>query len=191
MKFVGAGVTSRLVEHSPNICGRLWRELDIVPIVFHVRSTQRLHPGRPVPKVDDQGFPVHSTGILTPLPEEYAQKPAAAAAPPSNLLSVAAGSAQTQADASAPLRPADEQADSAVRKAVLYFGPSGHNPRLSIGFRCVLVFMAGYYQLILEIIGMKSNPMQLEESALLIRMRTIALRSAHPRSMPYFITQKS
>lgn len=136
MKFVGAGVTSRLVEHSPNICGRLWRELDIVPIVFHVRSTQRLTPGRPVPKVDDQGFPVNPTGLLTPQPGEYGQKPAGITPPASNILSVAAGTAQTQAaDASAPARPADEQADSAVRKAVLYFGPSGHNPRLTIGFR--------------------------------------------------------
>jgi glycosyltransferase involved in cell wall biosynthesis len=135
MKFVGAGVTSRLVEISPNLCGRLWRELDIVPLVFHVRSTQRLQPGRPVAKLDAQGFPIHSTGILTPQPGTQQQQ-AAVQPPPSNLLSVAAGTAQTQAaDAAAPVRPADEQADSAVRKAVLYFGPSGHNPRLSIGFR--------------------------------------------------------
>ncbi|CAG7854241.1 Trehalose phosphorylase {ECO:0000312/EMBL:ABR88135.1}; AltName: Full=Trehalose synthase {ECO:0000250/UniProtKB:O75003}; Short=TSase {ECO:0000250/UniProtKB:O75003}; Flags: Precursor [Serendipita indica DSM 11827] len=135
MKFVGAGVTSRLVELSPNLCGRLWRELDIVPLVFHVRSTQRLQPGRPVAKLDAQGFPIHSTGVLTPLPGTQQQQ-AAVQPPQSNLLSVAAGTAQTQAaDASAPVRPADEQADSAVRKAVLYFGPSGHNPRLSIGFR--------------------------------------------------------
>ncbi|CAG8670016.1 16449_t:CDS:2, partial [Acaulospora colombiana] len=135
MKFVGAGVTSRLVELSPNICGRLWRDLDIVPLVFHVRSTQRLTPGRPLAKLDAQGFPIQSTGVLTPQPggEGAAQQ---IQAPPSNILSVAAGTAQTQAaDASAPVRPADEQADSAVRKAVLYFGPSGHNPRLSIGFR--------------------------------------------------------
>ncbi|KAG8764940.1 hypothetical protein FRC16_008215, partial [Serendipita sp. 398] len=134
VKFVGAGVTSRLVEYSPNVCGRLWRELDIVPLVFHVRSTQRLLPGRPTAKLDAEGFPIRSTGILTPQAAEGTQQ--GYAVPPSNLLSVAAGSAQTQAaDASAPVRPADEQADSAVRKAVLYFGPSGHNPRLSIGFR--------------------------------------------------------
>ncbi|KAG8835729.1 hypothetical protein FRC17_001520 [Serendipita sp. 399] len=132
VKFVGAGVTSRLVELSPNVCGALWRELDIVPLVFHVRSTQRLQIGRPVAKLDAQGFPIHSTGLLTPQPAEGQQ----ATPPPSNILAVAAGSAQVQAaDAAAPTRPADEQADSAVRKAVLYFGPSGHNPRLSIGFR--------------------------------------------------------
>jgi alpha,alpha-trehalose phosphorylase (configuration-retaining) len=152
MKFVGAGVTSRLVEYAPKICGRLWRELDIVPIVFHVRSTQRLHPGRPVAKLDDQGFPVHDTGLLTPLPQDRVGSggyTATGAYVQSNLLSVAAGAAQTQAqaqakaqaaaDASAPVRPADEQADSAVRKAVMYFGPSGHNPRLTIGFRSVHV----------------------------------------------------
>jgi hypothetical protein len=31
-------------------------------------------------------------------------------------------------------RSVDEQADSAVRKCVMYFGPT-HNPRLSIGYR--------------------------------------------------------
>lgn len=33
MKFVGAGVTEKLYELAPDICGRLWRELDIVPLV--------------------------------------------------------------------------------------------------------------------------------------------------------------
>jgi hypothetical protein len=145
MKFVGAGITTRLVQYSPKICGRLWRELDIVPIVFHVRSTQRLYPGRPVAKLDEQGFPVQDNGLLTPQPQGLpgAGHPGHAYIPHSNLLSVAVGAVQTQAqaaEAAAPVRPADEQADSAVRKAVLYFGPSGHNPRLSIGFRCARLF---------------------------------------------------
>jgi len=33
MKFVGAGVTEKLYELAPDLCGRLWRELDIVPLV--------------------------------------------------------------------------------------------------------------------------------------------------------------
>ena len=33
MKFVGAGITEKLYEHVPDLCGRLWRELDIVPLV--------------------------------------------------------------------------------------------------------------------------------------------------------------
>ena len=33
MKFVGAGVTEKLYELVPDLCGRLWRELDIVPLV--------------------------------------------------------------------------------------------------------------------------------------------------------------
>lgn len=132
MKFVGGGVTSRLVELSPNICGRLWRELDIVPLIFHVRSTQRLSPGRPNAKTDAMGLPVTPSGLLTP--QIYDSQKVQQQAASSNLLSVAAGTVKEQ-EVSAPIRPADEQADSAVRKAVLYFGPSGHNPRLSIGFR--------------------------------------------------------
>lgn len=52
---------------------------------------------------------------------------------------MAVSNVQAQAQQTPPpaLRAVDEQADSAVRKAVLYFGPSGHNPRLFIGFRCV------------------------------------------------------
>jgi hypothetical protein len=134
MKFVGGGVTSRLVELSPNLCGRLWRELDIVPLVFHVRSTQRLTPGRPIAKTDRMGLPITPSGLLTP--QIYDVQKVQQQAGNSHLLSVAAGTVQEQeVDVNAAIRPADEQADSAVRKAVLYFGPSGHNPRLSIGFR--------------------------------------------------------
>jgi len=76
-KFVGAGITEKLVTLAPKLCGRLWKELDIVPIVVDVRSTQRSLKGD---------------------------------------------------ETDAKLRPADEQADSAVRKALTHFGPS-HNPR--------------------------------------------------------------
>lgn len=48
---------------------------------------------------------------------------------------MAVANVQAQQTPPALLRAVDEQADSAVRKAVLYFGPSGHNPRLFIGFR--------------------------------------------------------
>lgn len=134
VKFVGGGITSRLVEMSPHLCGRLWRELDIVPLVFHVRSTQRLGPGRLTAKVDAQGFPITPTGPLTPQPGESQNVIPTSSSHP-NLLAVAAGTVKEEAVV--PVRPADEQADSAVRKAVLHFGPSGHNPRLSIGFRSV------------------------------------------------------
>lgn len=84
-KFVGGGVTENLHKLCPTLCTRLWLDLDMVPMVFPVRSTAR------------------------------AVKPSAANEP-------------------AKPRPTDEQADSAVRKLVMYFGPS-HNPRLSIGYR--------------------------------------------------------
>ena len=51
---------------------------------------------------------------------------------------MAVSNVQAQQTPPPAARAVDEQADSAVRKAVLYFGPSGHNPRLFIGFRCVL-----------------------------------------------------
>lgn len=133
MKFVGAGVTEKLYELAPTLCGRLWRDLDIVALVFHVRSTNRLH-ARPSKKTDSLGFP------LTP-GQETPQNPLAKAGEAvtttvGGLLGVATQKAQETVNATTPtIRSADEQADSAVRKAVLYFGPSGHNPRLAIGFR--------------------------------------------------------
>jgi len=86
VKFVGAGVTEKLVGLAPKLCGRMWKELDIVPIVLDVRDTQKALKS--------------ATGQTKP----------------------------------ATIRPADEQADSAVRKATVFFGPQ-HNPRLVIGFR--------------------------------------------------------
>lgn len=98
-KFIGTGVTEQLTELAPGLCTRLWKELDMVPIVFKIRSTM----GRDGHAAD----PAHSQP-----------------------------------------RPADEQADSAARKCVMYFGPS-HIPRLSIGFRNVVeVDAAGKIHLI-------------------------------------------
>lgn len=36
-KFLGAGVTLILLDVVPNLCTRLWKELDIVPIVFNIQ----------------------------------------------------------------------------------------------------------------------------------------------------------
>lgn len=127
MKFVGAGVTEKLREHATDLCGRLWRELDIVPLVFHVRSTLRLH-GRPSQKRDDHGFPI-TPGTDTPS-NPIAKAGEAVATTVGGLLA-----ATKVAEVKPGVRALDEQADSAVRKAVLYFGPSGHNPRLLIGYR--------------------------------------------------------
>ncbi|KAF3110659.1 hypothetical protein TWF569_002427 [Orbilia oligospora] len=91
VKFVGAGITEGAEYHCPTISNIIWKELDIVPIVFHVHIT-----------LD----PDHASANST-----YS--------PPKDGIEV---------------RSVDEQADSAVRKALMYFGPN-HNPRLTIGFR--------------------------------------------------------
>src|SRR5438067_13801369 len=36
VKFVGAGLTEGAEYHCPKICGKIWADLDIVPLVFHV-----------------------------------------------------------------------------------------------------------------------------------------------------------
>ncbi|KAK6540277.1 hypothetical protein TWF694_009088 [Orbilia ellipsospora] len=91
VKFVGAGITEGAEYHCPTICQTLWKELDMVPITFHVHIT-----------LD----PDHASANSTYSPPHKDTE----------------------------IRSVDEQADSAVRKALMYFGPN-HNPRLTIGFR--------------------------------------------------------
>ena len=114
----------------------LWNS-SIVSQVFNVRSTQRLTPGKgPTTKLDPLGFPL-TPGNQTPSAGPGASAPTTQA----GLLSVAVTNVQAQQTPPAAARAVDEQADSAVRKAVLYFGPSGHNPRLFIGFRYVFCYV--------------------------------------------------
>lgn len=37
-KFLGAGLTERLVELSPELSARLWLELDVIPFVFSIEA---------------------------------------------------------------------------------------------------------------------------------------------------------
>ncbi|CAE6442867.1 unnamed protein product [Rhizoctonia solani] len=122
LKFVACGLTQFLVDLAPNLVNRLWLELDMVPMLFPVRTTNK--PLRP-------GLPLSRTGT-TPGPEGRASQPKQE----SLLKSVTDTLKSTSLNVpggSTP-RSVDEQADSAVRKCVMYFGPT-HNPRLSIGYR--------------------------------------------------------
>lgn len=110
VKFVGGGITELFNEIAPNLCNRLWKELDIVILAFAVRSTARDNA---------------KAGLGLSRQPSFQDTSAAAKAETDNATSLA-GNKQPLA------RPADEQADSAARKCVMYFGPS-HNPRLSIG----------------------------------------------------------
>ncbi|KAG9002961.1 hypothetical protein FRB94_003432 [Tulasnella sp. JGI-2019a] len=105
-KFVAGGVTEALHHIAPNLCTKLWLELDMVPMTFKVRTTAK----------ERLVTPAH-----TPVPTAGAEAEAGA-------------EHSTHLKPGNKLRPVDEQADSAVRKLVMYFGPS-HNPRLSIGYR--------------------------------------------------------
>jgi len=111
VKFVGAGLTMGVEYHCPNICGKLWSEMDIVPFVFPVRTTLN-------------GFEKPAPSSLHPLQAAMLKKEE----PVQN------GGYTPPKVGIESIRSVDEQADSAVRKALMYFGPN-HNPRLSIGFR--------------------------------------------------------
>ncbi|KAF8582078.1 glycosyltransferase family 4 protein [Ramaria rubella] len=137
-KFVGAGVTLSLLNDVPNLCTRLWLEMDVVPIVFdikpyaketsltrprvkHTRSSQisGAASGAETPLVPGQTNGGHGDGQLGGVAKKL------------------------------PIpRTLDEQADSAVRKCLVHFGP-GNNPRLSIGYKNnVEVSMAGKIHLV-------------------------------------------
>jgi hypothetical protein len=143
-KFLGAGVTLSLLREvstfltpsydalskttqAPNLCTRLWLELDIVPIVFNIKPYHSDSATRTTIKhrIGSTSGSFAPSGAETPTvyvdPSVLGQT--------QGLLSP--GGVQQKLPIS---RTIDEQADSAARKAILYYGP-GNNPRLSIGPR--------------------------------------------------------
>lgn len=133
-KFLGAGVTLSLLKESPNICTRLWLDLDIVPIVFNIKpfhtdsatSTNIKH------RISSTTGSYVPSGAETPT--VYIDAAQLSATSP-HLVPEAAGRMPIP-------RTLDEQADSAARKCIMYFGP-GNNPRLSIGPRNQVTVDAG------------------------------------------------
>ncbi|KAJ2917257.1 hypothetical protein MD484_g3193, partial [Candolleomyces efflorescens] len=132
-KFLGAGVTVSLLKETPNICTRLWLDMDIVPIVFNIKPFHTDSVTRPNVKHRISS----TTGSYVPSGSET----------PTVYVESAHVSAMTglKADVSGRLpipRTLDEQADSAARKCLMHFGP-GNNPRLSIGARNQVTVDAG------------------------------------------------
>ncbi|TFK72187.1 trehalose phosphorylase [Pluteus cervinus] len=138
-KFLGAGVTLTLLKETPNLCTRLWLDLDVVPIVFNIKPYHTDSATRPNLKhrLSSRIASNLQSGVETPT--FYVE--------PSQLKGVSAGvSSQLQAAGAAgklPIpRTLDEQSDSAARKCLMYFGP-GNNPRLSIAARNQVAVDAG------------------------------------------------
>ncbi|KAI0073416.1 trehalose synthase [Panus rudis PR-1116 ss-1] len=132
-KFLGAGVTLSLLREAPNLCTRLWLELDIVPIVFNIKPFHTDSLTRPNIKHRISS----TTGSYVPSGTET----------PTVYYDPAQLQDSTKLGASVgnklPIpRTVDEQADSAARKCIMYFGP-GNNPRLSIGPRNQVAVDAG------------------------------------------------
>ncbi|KAH7910654.1 glycosyltransferase family 4 protein [Hygrophoropsis aurantiaca] len=138
-KFLGAGVTLSLLKECPNLCTRLWLETDIVPIVFNIKPFHTDSVTRPNVKHRISSTTGSYVPSGTETPTLYVDA------------SPLVGQNNLQAGVATKLpipRTLDEQADSAARKCILYFGP-GNNPRLSIGPRNqVTVDAAGKIHLI-------------------------------------------
>jgi len=132
-KFLGAGVTLGLLKEAPNLCTRLWLEMDIVPVVFNIKPWHTDSITRPNIKHRISS----TTGSYVPsgaeTPTVYVD---ASQLQDSAKLGTGVGNRF-------PIpRTVDEQADSAARKCIMYFGP-GNNPRLSIGPRNQVAVDAG------------------------------------------------
>jgi glycosyltransferase involved in cell wall biosynthesis len=138
-KFLGAGVTLSLLKECPNLCTRLWFELDIVPIVFNIKPfhTDSLTSPNIKHRISSTTGSYVPSGAETPT--VYVD-----ASPLLDHNNIQAGVATKL-----PIpRTLDEQADSAARKCLMYYGPN-NNPRLSIGPRNqVTVDQAGKIHLI-------------------------------------------
>ena len=139
-KFLGAGITLSLLKETPNLCTRLWLDLDIVPIVFNIKGFQTDSLTRPNIKHRISS----TTGSYVP---SGAETPTVYVDP--SVLGVDANKLGSGVSTRLPIpRTLDEQADSAARKCLMYFGP-GNNPRLTIGPRNqVTVDAAGKIHLI-------------------------------------------
>ncbi|KAH8102865.1 trehalose phosphorylase [Cristinia sonorae] len=131
-KFLGAGVTLSLLKEAPNLCTRLWLDMDIVPVVFNIK-------------------PYHTDSITRPNMKHRISSttgsyvPSGAETPTVFVDATHMGDTKLGADVGNRLpipRTVDEQADSAARKCIMYFGP-GNNPRLSIGARNQVAVDAG------------------------------------------------
>ncbi|KAF9500997.1 trehalose phosphorylase [Pleurotus eryngii] len=132
-KFLGAGITLALLKECPNLCTRLWLDMDIVPIVFNIKPFHTDSVTRPNIKHRISS----TTGSYVPsgseTPTVYVE--AAHLGDPSHLSPNAAQKLPIP-------RTLDEQSDSAARKCLMYFGPN-NNPRLSIGARNQVTVDAG------------------------------------------------
>ncbi|KAI0317854.1 trehalose phosphorylase [Amylostereum chailletii] len=138
-KFLGAGVTVALLRDAPNLCTRLWLELDIVPVVFNIKPFHTDSLTRPNIKHRISS----TTGSYVPsgadTPTVYVDHSILSGTPGLNPNSLTASSASGKL----PIpRTLDEQADSAARKCIMHFGPN-NNPRLSIGPRNQVAVDAG------------------------------------------------
>ncbi|KIY68640.1 glycosyltransferase family 4 protein [Cylindrobasidium torrendii FP15055 ss-10] len=132
-KFLGAGVALPILGESPNLCTRLWMDLDIVPVVFNIKpfhtdSSTRSNIKHRMLSVAGSYVP---SGAETPLLYVDASK----------LSSQTHLSPGVSGRLPIP-RTIDEQADSAARKCLMYFGPN-NNPRLTIGPRNQVAVDAG------------------------------------------------
>ncbi len=125
---------SKHALQAPNLCTRLWLDLDIVPIVFNIKPYHTDSVTRPNIKHRISS----TTGSYVPsgadTPTVYYD--------PSQLPSGAHLTAGATENKLPIPRTVDEQADSAARKCIMYFGP-GNNPRLQIGPRNQVAVDAG------------------------------------------------
>ena len=107
------------------MCTRLWLDLDIVPIVFNIKSfhTDSLTSRNVKHRISSTTGSYVPSGAETPT--VYVES---SHVPEGGQLSSGVGN-------KLPIpRTVDEQADSAARKCIMYFGPN-NNPRLTIGPR--------------------------------------------------------
>jgi glycosyltransferase involved in cell wall biosynthesis len=129
-KFLGAGITLTLLKESPNLCTRLWLDVDVVPIVFNIKPFLTNSLTKPHLKHRFSGSSQVPSGAQTPA-IRIEQVPITSVTDP------------TQVESKLPIvRTLDEQADSAARKCIMYYGP-GNNPRLEIGPRNQVAVDAG------------------------------------------------
>ncbi|KAK7054968.1 hypothetical protein VNI00_003431 [Paramarasmius palmivorus] len=133
-KFLGAGVTLALLKEAPNLTTRLWLDMDIVPIVFNIKPFHTDSATRPNVKHRISSTTGSYVPSGTETPTVYID---------SSQVALHAPQLGVGVSGKLPIpRTLDEQADSAARKCLMYYGPN-NNPRLTIGPRNQVTVDAG------------------------------------------------
>lgn len=125
---------------TPNLCTRLWLDVDIVPIVFNIKPHHTESVTKP--NIKHRVSAAANSNTFSAIQSELQSGTETPIASFENTQAANSGIDSEVVHKFGILRTLDEQADSAARKCLMYYGPN-NSPRLMIGPRNQVAVDAG------------------------------------------------